>query len=79
LATVNTALHLWYLPTVVASFLPSLTPAELPVVDAPAEAPAVIATADVFRQDFCERGGLFFREGKEKSSAQGVPKILTGC
>jgi hypothetical protein len=48
LATVNTAIPLWYsVPAVVvvASCLPPLAPAELPVVVAAAEAPAVIATA----------------------------------
>mgnify|MGYP006899819164 CR=1 FL=1 len=42
---VKVAIPLWYPPTVVASFLPPLAPAELPEVLAEAPAAAVRATA----------------------------------
>jgi hypothetical protein len=46
LATVNVAMPWWYAPTVVASFLPALAPADEPVVAAFAPAPAVMATTE---------------------------------
>src|SRR4030095_12070049 len=45
-ATVKIAIPLRYSPTVDASFFPALAPAEVPVLPALAEAPAVIATAE---------------------------------